>query len=167
MSLVMRIRMITPPPRQCPQIHRHLYHHRGHLDILARSKVSNPPLYLSAGIIVRGSSRAFQNASSTYRLCAAHPSLYISSRWTTAVTFTTVDPLNLPVPSRAYFELHTTCCRVAHPSGAVNILIRGAIPGWYFCRGTSTWRSCHLSIVSESKYPTVSMVKDHVVPRSG
>ena len=34
------------------------------------------------------------------------------------MTFITVDPVNLPVPSRAYFKLHATYCRVAHLSGA-------------------------------------------------
>jgi hypothetical protein len=34
------------------------------------------------------------------------------------VTFTTPDPVKLPVPSRAYFELHAACCRVANLSGA-------------------------------------------------
>ena len=60
---------------------------------------------------------AFQDISNTYKLCATHR-YYIDSRWKTTVTFTTPDPVKLPVPSRAYLELHAACCRVAHLSGA-------------------------------------------------
>ena len=35
-----------------------------------------------------------------------------------SVTFTTSDPVNLPVPSRELLDLHAACCKVAHLSGA-------------------------------------------------
>lgn len=53
----------------------------------------------------------------TYKLCAAR-AIIISQRWKSVVTFTTPDPVKLPVPSRAYLELHAACCRVANLSGA-------------------------------------------------
>jgi hypothetical protein len=34
------------------------------------------------------------------------------------VTFTTPDPVNLPVPSQRYLGLHAACCKVARLSGA-------------------------------------------------
>ena len=34
------------------------------------------------------------------------------------VTFTTPDPVKLPVPSRRYLRLHATAAQVAHLSGA-------------------------------------------------
>ena len=56
--------------------------------------------------------------------CAAPPFKYIDSRWKSAVTFTTPDPLKFPLPSRAYFELHSACCRVSNLSGLTNTLTR-------------------------------------------
>ena len=34
------------------------------------------------------------------------------------ITFSTSDPENLPVPSPELLALHSTCCKVAHLSGA-------------------------------------------------
>lgn len=34
------------------------------------------------------------------------------------VTFTTPDPVNLPVPSPTYLAIHAACAKVAHLSGA-------------------------------------------------
>lgn len=60
---------------------------------------------------------SFQDIPNTYRLCAVRP-LYVKLSWKTTVTFTTPDPLTLPIPSRDYLELHAACCRVANLSGA-------------------------------------------------
>ena len=38
--------------------------------------------------------------------------------WNRTVTFTSPDPVKLPVPSPWYLDLHAACCRVAHLSGA-------------------------------------------------
>jgi hypothetical protein len=54
---------------------------------------------------------------STYKLCAPHP-FYINSQLKRIVTFTTPDPVKLPVPSGAYSELHAACRRVTNLSGA-------------------------------------------------
>jgi hypothetical protein len=51
----------------------------------------------------------------------ARPFLF-DPRWKSIVTFTTPDPVKLPVPSRAYFEFHAACCRVANLSGAVRYI---------------------------------------------
>jgi len=53
----------------------------------------------------------------TYRLCSL-PSFRVDPRWKRTVTFTTPDPVKLPVPSPWYLDLHAACCRVAHLSGA-------------------------------------------------
>jgi len=55
--------------------------------------------------------------ANTYKLCAPHP-YYIYSQWKRIVTFTTSDPVKLPVSSQAYFELHAACRRVTNLSGA-------------------------------------------------
>ena len=34
------------------------------------------------------------------------------------MTFTTPDPVKLPLPSPSYLELHAACCKVANLSGA-------------------------------------------------
>ena len=60
---------------------------------------------------------SFQDIPNTYKLCAAR-SYIIDPRWKSTVTFTTPDPVKLPVPSRTYLELHAACCRVANLSGA-------------------------------------------------
>ena len=59
----------------------------------------------------------FQDIPNTYKLCAAH-SFLINRRWRSIITFTTPDPVKLPVPSPSYLELHAACCRVANLSGA-------------------------------------------------
>lgn len=43
---------------------------------------------------------------------------FIDRLWKRTVTFTTEDPVKLPLPSREYFEIHAACCRVANLSGA-------------------------------------------------
>ena len=40
------------------------------------------------------------------------------------ITFSTEDPENLPIPSRALLALHATCCKVAHFSGAAEYIKR-------------------------------------------
>ena len=59
----------------------------------------------------------FQDVPNTYKVCAALPN-YLDERWKSIVTFTTSDPVKLPVPSPSYLELHAACCRVANLSGA-------------------------------------------------
>ena len=46
--------------------------------------------------------------------------LFIDPSWKRTVTFTTEDPVKLPLPSREYLEIHAACCRVANLSGASN-----------------------------------------------
>jgi hypothetical protein len=48
----------------------------------------------------------------------ARPFYIRSPQWKRIVTLTTPDPVKLPVPSRAYLELHAACCRVANLSAA-------------------------------------------------
>ena len=43
---------------------------------------------------------------------------YKDECWKPTVTFTTPDPVKLPVPSQRYLELHAACCRVANLTGA-------------------------------------------------
>jgi len=54
----------------------------------------------------------------TYKLCSVNPDFHINALWKRTVTFTTPDPVKLPVPSPWYLDLHAACCRVAHLSGA-------------------------------------------------
>ena len=53
----------------------------------------------------------------TYRLRSTRP-FHIDPLWKSTVTFTTPDPVKLPVPSPTYLELHAACCRVANLSEA-------------------------------------------------
>ena len=64
-----------------------------------------------------------QDIPNTYKLRTAR-SHSMDPRWKSTVTFTTPDPVKLPVPSRAYLELHAACCRVAHLSGASKCIDR-------------------------------------------
>ncbi|KIJ41276.1 hypothetical protein M422DRAFT_84372, partial [Sphaerobolus stellatus SS14] len=58
--------------------------------------------------------------SNKYKLESKDP-IYISP-YHQYVTFTMPDEKNLPVPRRAYLELHATCAKVAHLSGAADYI---------------------------------------------
>ncbi|KAG1843882.1 hypothetical protein F4604DRAFT_1596562 [Suillus subluteus] len=51
----------------------------------------------------------------TYRVCGYPPSIQL---FPPTVTFTTDDPLHLPLPSPHYLGIHAACCKVAWLSGA-------------------------------------------------
>jgi hypothetical protein len=38
------------------------------------------------------------------------------------VTFSTPDPVHLPLPSARYLALHAVCAQIAHPSGAADYI---------------------------------------------
>ncbi|KAG5653766.1 hypothetical protein H0H81_010607 [Sphagnurus paluster] len=57
---------------------------------------------------------------SKYKLEAILPAILQS--YPDYVTFTTPDPVNLPVPSPTYLAIHATCAKVAHFSGATQYI---------------------------------------------
>jgi len=56
------------------------------------------------------------NEKNKYKLEAAEP--LIIRDYPEYVTFTTPDPIRLPVPSPVYLAIHAACAKVAHLSGA-------------------------------------------------
>ena len=61
-----------------------------------------------------------QEQENTYRLEARDPR--ILTGFPRTVTFSTDDPVNLPVPSPNYLALHAACAKVAHLSGAAEYI---------------------------------------------
>jgi hypothetical protein len=74
----------------------------------------------------------FQVAPNTHRVCTARSCIVNKARKTT-VTFTTLDPAKLPVPSCAYLELHQL---QKDRQLDVDRILR--ISRWHFCRGALT-----------------------------
>ena len=67
-------------------------------------------------------SNVAKNTIDRYKVEAIQPILLRSlNRY---VTFTTPDAARLPVPKREYLELHATCAKVAHLSGAAEYVDR-------------------------------------------
>ena len=58
----------------------------------------------------------WQNEENKYKL--ESPLVGFLRDYPKYVTFTTPDPVEYPVPSRTYLEIHATCAKVAHLSGA-------------------------------------------------
>ncbi|KIM38162.1 hypothetical protein M413DRAFT_420662 [Hebeloma cylindrosporum] len=59
---------------------------------------------------------ATKGTPNRYKLEAKHP--WFLDEYPEYVTFTTPDPVNLPVPSPIYLAIHAACAKVAHLSGA-------------------------------------------------
>ena len=59
----------------------------------------------------------YQDTPNSYRVCSNFPDIHSWTGFPEYVTFTT-ERQDLPLPSPKYLEVHATCCRVAHKSGA-------------------------------------------------
>ena len=62
----------------------------------------------------------YQDEENKYKLEARQS--YILRDYPEYVTFTTPDPVKLPVPSPTYLAIHAACAKVAHMSGAAEYI---------------------------------------------
>jgi len=62
----------------------------------------------------------YQHEENKYKLEAAEA--LILRGYPEYVTFTTPDPVKLPVPSPTYLAIHAACAKVAHLSGAARCI---------------------------------------------
>ena len=58
----------------------------------------------------------WQEDENKYKLVSPFRSILLN--YQEYITFTTPDPVEYPVPSRTYLEIHAACAKVAHLSGA-------------------------------------------------
>jgi len=61
----------------------------------------------------------FQDTPNSYRVCSNVPQFHAKTGVPEHVVFTT-EQQDLPLPSPRYLEIHATCCRIAHMSGAAD-----------------------------------------------
>jgi len=62
----------------------------------------------------------YQDEENKYKLEARQS--YILRDYPEYVTFTTPDPVKLPVPSPTYLAIHAACAKVAHLSGVAKCI---------------------------------------------
>jgi hypothetical protein len=62
----------------------------------------------------------YQNETNRYKLAAVREELLCGLP--EYVTFTTPDPVKFPVPNPEYLAIHAACAKIAHLSGAAELI---------------------------------------------